>query len=121
MTSQNHAILTLPLLLAEDVRANTFVDLTGRTAQLGAYAYGVATFNATLQGVPGVRDTVSVHVLGTAQVLADGQVEVGAQVIVGDGGRAMDINASERGGKVVGRALQAGGDGDLIEVLLIPN
>jgi len=118
MPSQNHAILTLPLLLTEDVRANTFVDLTGGTAEPGGYAYGVATFNATLQGVPGVRDTVSVHVLGTAQVVAGGAVEVGEAVQVGSGGKAVPHASGEK----VGRALQAANaDGDLIEVLLIPS
>ena len=115
--SQNIAILTLAVELTADVSANTFVALTGATAEPGGEAHGVATTNGALQGVAGVRDTVAVVVMGTAQVLAEGPIAKGAAVQVGVGGGAVTLTD----GVKVGRALQsANADGDLIEVFLIP-
>jgi hypothetical protein len=118
MTSQNIAILSLALELTEAVGANTFVDLSGKTAAPGGYAHGVAATNGDMRGVEGVRDTVAVAVLGTAQVLAGGAIAKGRAVEVGPGGRAVALDE----GVMVGRALQAAGaDGDLVEIFLIPS
>jgi hypothetical protein len=120
MASQSVSVFTLPVRLAERVEAHTFVAHDGRPAGAGRPALGAAAYG----GDPG--DDVAVHVLGTAQLVADDEILAGALVYVGNEsgeGRASLTASGYPGPKTaVGRALQgAKAAGDLVEVLLIPN
>lgn len=112
MPSQNIAILTLTVVAAAALVPQRFVTATGAVATAGGHALGATRAEAAI-GTP-----TPVDVLGTAQVVAGAQVAAGAALEVGANGKAVTADA----GVVVARALQAAGaDGDVIEVLLIPN
>lgn len=110
---QSLPILTLTVALPGPVAAHRFVSPVGDQAGADAVALGVAR----TAGVAGER--VPVEVLGTAIVEAGAAVAAGAALKVDAAGKAIPWATS---GAKVGIALQAAAaDGDLIEILLIPN
>lgn len=113
MPQQNISLLTLSVALTGTVAANRFVTPAGAQAGADANTLGVAR----TAGVSG--DLAPVDVLGTALVEAGAAVAAGATVKADASGKAITWVTS--GAKVAVALAAAGADGDLIEVLLIPN
>ncbi|ACL71498.1 phage-related putative exported protein [Thioalkalivibrio sulfidiphilus HL-EbGr7] len=112
MPSQNIAILTLSIAAAAALSPHRFVTAAGAVASAGGNALGVTRSEAD------TGDMTPVDVLGTTRVTAGAAITAGAAVQVGSDGKAITLAAGEK----VGRALEAAGaDGDLIEIVLIPN
>lgn len=112
--SQNVALLTLSVLATADLTNNRFVSPTGGVAAAGGNAYGVTRSDAA------IGQLAPVDVLGTTQVTAGAAIAAGAALEVGVDGKAVTADA----GKVVARAAPgatAVADGDVLEVILIPN
>ena len=113
MSAQSISLLALTLALTGTVSANRFVQVDGTLAGAGENALGVARTN----GVSG--DKISVDVLGTAVVAAGAAVAAGASIKSDANGKAVTWATS--GAKIAIALEAAAADGDLIEVLLIPN
>lgn len=110
---QSISVLALTAVAAGTIAANRFVTPAGAQAGADANTLGVCRQAAV------ATDKVTVDVLGTAIVEAGAAVSAGATVKSDASGRAITWATS---GAKVGIALQAaGGAGELIEVLLIPN
>lgn len=112
--SQNTALLTLSVKAIAALTALRFVSPTGAVATAAGNAVGVTRSDAA------VGELAPVDVLGTAQVTAGGAIAAGAAIEVGTGGKAVTAST----GKVVARAAPgetAAADGDVLEVILIPN
>ncbi|ENB4166295.1 DUF2190 family protein [Stenotrophomonas maltophilia] len=93
---------------------NRFVSPTGGVAAAGGNACGVTRSDAA------IGQLAPVDALGTTQVTAGGAIVAGAAIQVGADGKAITADA----GKVVARAAPgatATVDGDVLEVILIPN
>lgn len=113
MTTQNISILSLPMTLTGTVVANRFVTKAGAQTGADGYALGVARTG----GASGEK--VTLDVIGTAVVEAGAAITAGDTLKVDSSGRGITWATS---GAKVGLALEAaGGAGELIEVLLIPN
>ncbi|HHA2680143.1 capsid cement protein [Stenotrophomonas maltophilia] len=112
--SQNVALLTLSVLATAALTNSRFVSPTGGVAAAGGNSYGVTRSDAA------VGQLAPVDVLGTTQVTAGGAIALGAPIQVGADGKAITADA----GKIVARAApgaKAAADGDVLEVILIPN
>jgi len=109
--SQNISIFSLAVTLAEPVDAHTFVGYGG---DRGGAILGVAQFGGK------AGDVVTVDVLGTAQLLLSSAVGVGDALFGSADGTGIGAGP-HTGSAPLARALQAGNEGDVIEVLLIPN
>lgn len=110
--SQKIVLLTLPVVAAAALTDKRFVTATGAVATAAGNALGVTTSDAA------IGDQVGVDVIGTTTVTAGGAIAKNAQVEVGTSGKAV----TKASGTVVARALEAAtADGDVIEVLLLPN
>lgn len=105
---QKIAILSLPVKAAVALAAHTFVTATGSVAAAAGDAHGVATVDAA------IGDLVNTDVLGTTTVKVAADVTAGVRVEVGAGGGIKPLAA----GIPVGRALEAGVAGELVEVFL---
>ena len=108
--SQNIALLTLSVLATAALTHNRFVSPTGGVAAAG----GVTRSDAA------IGQLAPVDALGTTQVTAGGAIVAGAAIQVGADGKAITADT----GKVVARAAPgatATADGDVLEVILIPN
>ena len=113
MSMQGIPLLCLTKTLSGTVAAHRFVTHAGAQAGADANTLGVAR----TAGVS--ADVIPVDVIGTTIVESGAAVAVGASLETDASGRAITWATS---GPVVGRALQAaGGAGEFIEVLLIPN
>lgn len=112
MPASNIAVLTLGVTAAATISQNQAVTAAGAVAPAAGNAVGFANTGAsTGQRVP-------VTTLGTALAVAGAAVAAGAAVEVGAAGKVVTKSA----GVAVGRALTAAAaDGDVIEVLCIPN
>lgn len=114
MSQQSIPILTLSVVASAPLQANTFVSPGGGVASAGGNALGVTRSDAPSGGL------APVDVLGTTIVIAGGAIAAGAAIEVGASGKAVTHNT----GTVVARAAPgatASADGDLLEVILIPN
>ncbi|WP_241897840.1 capsid cement protein [Stenotrophomonas maltophilia] len=112
--SQNIALLTLSVQATAALTHNRFVSPAGGVAAAGGNAYGVTRSDAE------IGQLAPVDVLGTTQVTAGAAIVTGAALEVGVDGKAVTADA----GKVVARAApgaKAAADGDVLEVILIPN
>lgn len=110
---QSIPVLSLTAVAAGTIAANRFVTPAGAQAGADANTLGVCRQAAV------ATDKITVDVLGTAIVEAGAAVAAGATVKSDASGRAITWASS---GAKVGIALDAaGGAGQLIEVLLIPN
>lgn len=110
--SQNISLLPLMVVATAAITNQRFVTAGGATATAAGRALGVSRSDAAS------GDRFTADVLGTATVTASGMIAVDGQVEVGASGKA----AAHSSGVVVARALEAASaDGDVIEVLLIPN
>lgn len=111
--AQNISLLALTVTAAGTIAANRFVTPAGAQAGADANTLGAARTAAV------ATDKIAVDVLGTAVLEAGAAVAAGATVKSDSTGRAITWVTS---GAKVGVALgAAGGAGELIEVLLIPN
>lgn len=113
--SSNISLLTLSVLASATVAADRFITTGGAHPSAGGLPLGV-TRSAGESG-----DMVPVDVMGTAIVTAGAAIALDAAIAVGTDGKAITHDAD--GDKhAVGRALSAAtGDGDTLEVLLIPS
>jgi hypothetical protein len=112
--SQNIALLTVSVLATAALTHNRFVSPTGGVAAAGGNAYGVTRSDAA------IGQLAPVDILGTTQVTAGGAIAAGAAIEVGADGKAVTADA----GAVVARAAPgatAAADGEVLEVILIPN
>lgn len=110
--SQNTSIFALAVLAAAALESNRFATTGGVYATAAGNADGVTRSSAA------IGDLVSVDNLGTAVVTASAAIAKGAYVQVAANGKAV----TQTSGIAVAKALEAAtADGDLIEVLLIPN
>lgn len=110
--SQSAPSQTLPIRATTAIEKRRFVTAAG--AQAGAAAN---TLGVSMYGVANDED-VPVHNLGTAEVEAGGPIAVDGAIETDANGKAV----AHAAGPVVARALEAANaDGDVIEVVLIPN
>lgn len=110
---QSLSALALTVTAAGIIAANRFVTPAGAQAGAGANTLGVCRQAAA------AADKVTVDVLGTAIVEAGAAVSAGDTLKADGAGKAITWATS---GAKVGIALEAaGGAGQMIEVLLIPN
>ena len=110
---QSISALALTLVAAGTIAANRFVTPAGAQAGADANTLGVCRQAAV------ATDKITVDVLGTAIVEAGAAVSAGATVKSDASGRA--ITWASAGAKVALALEAAGGAGELIEVLLVPN
>ncbi len=111
---QSIPILTIDRVSAGAIAAHRFVTAAGAQAGADANAIGVARNAAAAAAV-----RIPVDVLGTAIVEAGAAVAAGATLKSDANGKAITWAAA--GAKLAIALDAAGGDGELIEVLLIPN
>ncbi|MBL8260928.1 MAG: DUF2190 family protein [Xanthomonadaceae bacterium] len=112
---QKTAILTLTAVAAGILAAERFVTASGAYPTVATGAWGVTATSAAAAG-----DLVPVDVLGTTVVTAGGAFAKDATLRVGANGKA--IAAESLTDVIVARALaESTGDGDRVEVFLIPN
>lgn len=110
---QKHSILTLSVAAAGAIAAERFVTDAGAYPTAAGSALGVTCTSAAAAG-----EYVPVDVVGTTVVTAGGVFAKGDAIAVGTNGKAV---YGYDDGFIVGRALQAStGDGDRVEILLIP-
>ncbi|HEY1136578.1 MAG TPA: capsid cement protein [Xanthomonadaceae bacterium] len=110
---QKHSILTLTVIAAGVIAAERFVTAAGAYPTAAGPALGVSTTSAAAAG-----DAFPVDVLGTTVVTAGEAFAKGDAIAVGTSGKAV---YGYDDGYIVGHALQAStGDGDRVEILLIP-
>lgn len=115
MSQQNISLLALTVVAAATAIGQRFVTGGGALATAAGNALGVAQGDASVIG-----ERVSVDTLGTALVVAGGAIAANAAIEVGTGGKAV----TKTTGIAVARAAPgatAAADGDVIEVILIPN
>jgi hypothetical protein len=110
---QSISLLTLTIAAVGAIVAHRFVTPAGDQAVAGENTLGVAR-TAADDG-----DNVPVDVVGTAVVEAGAAFSKGASLKVDANGKA--ILWATSGAKVAVALEAAGADGDLVEVLLIPN
>ena len=104
--------LRLTLKAAAAVAAKRFVTFTGAVAATGGTAAGLTYTKAA------ANENVSVTLLGVARAEAGAAIAEGAELQVGNDGKAITRAA----GKTVGWALDAASaDGDEISVFIVPN
>lgn len=105
---QNISLLALTVIATEQVSARTFVTADGATCAPGGDAHGVAQADAK------IGELFAADVLGTSVVYVSEEVAEGDRVEVGADGGVAPLNT----GIPVGRALESGAAGALIEVFL---
>lgn len=112
MPASNVSILTLGVTAAAAITQYQAVTAAGAVASAAGNAIGFADTGGSMgQRVP-------VTALGTALATAGGAISAGAAVEVGAAGKVV----TKASGVTVARALTAAAaDGDVIEVLCIPN
>lgn len=114
MSRQSTPILKHTVTAGGVIAVNRFVTPAGAQAGADANTLGVAALAAAASG-----DKIPVTVLGTEVVEAGAAVAAGATIKSDASGRAITWVTS---GAKVGIALEAaGGAGEFIEVLLVPN
>lgn len=113
MSKQNLPVLSLPKTLTGTVADARFVTVAGAQAGADANTLGVARSGG------GSGDKITVDVLGTAIVEAGAVIAANASLKSDASGRA--ITWASSGAKVAIALEAAGGAGEFIEVLLIPN
>lgn len=109
---QSIPILTLTRTASGAIAANRFVAQAGDQATEGENTLGVARTGAAS------GELYPLDVLGTTIVEAGDDITDGATLMSDDDGKAVPQTVDSA---IAAIALQAGADGDLIEVLLMPN
>lgn len=112
MPATNIATLTLGIIAAATISQNQAITAAGAVASAAGNAVGFANTG----GASG--DRIPTTAGGTALAIAGAAIAAGAAVEVGSAGKVVTKSA----GVTVARALTAAAaDGDVIEVLVIPN
>lgn len=94
------------------IEANRFMGFTGAVAAAAGTAAGLTYMKAK------ANEQVAVTMLGVAVAVAGGAIADGAELEVGNDGKAVTRNA----GKTVAWALEAASaDGDELSVFIVPN
>lgn len=105
-------ILNETITAAGTIGKNRFIGFDGNYPTAAGSAFGIVHFDALSS------DPVAVTTLGVYPVYAAGAIAVGAEVEMASDGKVLTKTA----GVTVGRARQEStGDGDLIEVFIIPS
>lgn len=110
MSPTNIPILTLSIAATAAITEFRAIGYDGGVAAAGAAMFGLAQTDAA------IGEQVATDVLGTSIGTAGAVVAFGDELQVGTDGKLIPLAA----GTKVGRALSGGGDGNRIEVLLIP-
>ncbi|MCC7413328.1 MAG: DUF2190 family protein [Gammaproteobacteria bacterium] len=113
MSQQSTSLLTLTVTAAGTIAAGRFVTPAGAQAGADVNTLGVARTAAV------ATNKIPVDVLGTAVVEAGAAISAGATLKSDSSGRA--ITWATSGAKVALALQAAGGAGEFIEVLLVPN
>lgn len=112
MSSSGIQCLNETIIAATNIGANRFIGFDGNYPAAGEGAFGIAHFDVNL------NEPVTVTTLGSFSVYAGGTIVVGAEVEIGTAGAVVTKSV----GITVGRARsESTGDGDLIEVFIIPS
>lgn len=106
--SQKISLLALTIKASAALSAHTFATATGAVAAAAGDAHGVTLADAA------IGDLVAVDVLGTTIVKVAADVAAGDRVEVGAGGGITPL----ADGIPVGRVMEAGSTGDLVELFL---
>lgn len=114
MGAQNISLLSLTIAAAGAIAAARFVTPANAQAGADANTLGVSRYAAGAAG-----EKIAVDVIGTAVVEAGAAIAAGATLKSDANGKAITWAAA--GAKVAIALQAAGADGELIEVLLIPN
>ncbi|MEM1055180.1 MAG: capsid cement protein [Bacteroidota bacterium] len=110
--AQSSPVQTLSTRSAGAVETRRFVTATGSQAGAKANTLGVSRYSTAAD------EEVPVDTLGTTEVEAGGAIAAGGAIETDADGKAV----AHTDGPVVARALEAAAaDGDIIEVVLIPN
>ena len=113
MAQGNIALLTKSFVAGGTVTQYQPVSPTGGNATAASNAIGFATTGAA------TGDRFPVVVAGTALAIAGGSVSVGDPLKVHS--TVTKVVAQGGTGEIIARALSAGADGDVIEVLIVGN
>ena len=107
----NYELLKRSFVAGGDIPAKRFVKVDGTLAGAGEAAIGVAEYAAQS------GDDLSVIMSGVVSVEAGGTVNAGDKIASDENGKAV---VASTGNTVVGIALESGGAGQEIEILLVP-
>ena len=114
MSKASISLLTLTVAAAGALASCRFINQAGAYPAAGAKAFGVTRSSAAAAG-----DLVPVDVLGTAIVEAGGTFAQDDALMLDATGRVVLLAGA--GKSPVGRAMEAGTTGMLVEILLIPS
>lgn len=104
-------ILTLSIGTTTDIPVARFVEATGRLCRAGVKSIGVSE----IESING--ELVPIITIGTALVMANGNISVGMDVISDANGKAIPY---ESGSSINGVALSSAIAGEYVKVLLRP-
>lgn len=110
MSAQKIPLLTLTRKASAALTKYQLITALGAVASAGEAAFGAVTTDAAL------GDDIAVDVLGTTIVVASAAIADGAKVQVAAGGKVVTATT----GVPVGQALQAAGEDEPFEILLLP-
>lgn len=114
MSAASIPLLTLSVQATAALTKDRFVTAAGAVATAAGRALGVTRSNAA------IGERAPVDVLGTTVVVAGAAIAADAAVEVGATGKAVTLAAGVKVGRLAPGS-SAAADGDLVEVVLIPN
>lgn len=114
MSAASIPLLTLSVQATAALTKDRFVTAGGAVATAAGRALGVGRCDAA------IGDRSPVDVLGTTVVTAGGAIAADAAVEVGAGGKAVTAASGVKVGRLAPGS-SAAADGDLVEIILIPN
>lgn len=114
MSAASIPLLTLSVQATAALTKDRFVTAGGAVATAAGRALGVTRSDAA------IGERAPVDVLGTTVVTAGGAIAADAAVEVGATGKAVTLASGVKVGRLAPGS-SAAADGDLVEVILIPN
>ncbi len=114
MSAASIPVLTLSVKATAALTHERFVTATGAIATAAGRALGVTRSDAA------IGERAPVDVLGTTVVTAGGVIAADAAVEVGAAGKAVALALGIQVGRLAPGS-SAAADGDLVELILIPN
>lgn len=114
MSAASIPLLTLSVQATAALTKDRFVTAGGAVATAAGRALGVTRSDAA------IGERAPVDVLGTTVVTAGGAIAADAALEVGADGKAVTLAAGVQVGRLAPGSVAAA-DGDLVEIVLIPN